>query len=59
MKEPCVTIDGEGRYPFSVIALWMLEEIVFGIAVFTPTDVETDEDFYRRYAAILLKERGL
>lgn len=60
MREPHLNdCDGEDAKPFSQLTVSDLEEIVAGHIepIATEDDPDSDMDFAKRYAAILLKER--
>lgn len=59
MKEPYFVVSGQ-EIPFSQCSIDSLRGVVTGWADWVDTgDGCADIDFDRRYAAILLKERGL
>lgn len=61
MKEPCFTRQSTGeQIPYSQAPIFVLQRI--GEIRISPNPEHPecyDQDFRRRYAAILLKERGL
>jgi hypothetical protein len=66
MKEPIAIVEfadgGEARLAYSLMPLYMLKSRAGGRVVWNagePLDPDFDPDFRRRYAAILLRERGL